>query len=273
MNISNSASHKIIIAYDGTSYSGWQIQKEKPTISQTMQDKFYEIFGQEIKLIGASRTDAGVHALGQVALLKLEKDFLNDISTEKLKHVWNNGLPKDILIRSIEEVSQDFHPQKNVLQKTYYYHFSQKRLFPFLSRYVFHYRFPVDIEKLKSCAQVFVGTHDFRSFCTGDERENTIRTIDSIEIEYFKRFDIYRLKVKGQSFLHHMIRRITGALLEVSSNEQKNDDTLLKALEDKNPQQSLLNAPAHGLLLRKIIYSPSLNPYIFSVGESDKNPA
>ncbi|MCL4361571.1 tRNA pseudouridine(38-40) synthase TruA [Candidatus Dependentiae bacterium] len=245
---------KLIISYDGTDYSGWQIQKEAPTISQTLQDKFYEIFGKQVKIVGASRTDAGVHALGQVACLQLEHDFVNRISIDKLKQVWNSGLPKDILIRSMEEVPNDFHPQKNVEQKTYYYHFSQKRLLPFLSRYFFHYRFPLDIEKLKQSSKVFIGTHDFRSFCTGDERENTIRTIDSIELEYFKRFEVYRLVFKGKSFLHHMIRRITGALLEVSSDEYKNCDTLLKALEDKNPEQNLLNAPAHGLLLRKIIY-------------------
>lgn len=242
---------KIIVAYDGTDFFGWQIQEGQKTVAGTLQSTFLYVFGKEIHIAAASRTDAGVHALGQVAV------FTTDINIEpeKLRSAWQNVLPESILIRSIEPIDADFNPRHNVQQKTYYYHFFQERPLPMIARYGFYYRFPVDIKKLQECLNVFVGTHDFRSFCTGDDYENTVRTIDSISIEYLHRFNAHRIIVKGPGFLRYMIRRIVGACLEVASRDTLNIADLQKALEQKNPLQLLPTAPAHGLWLYKIVYN------------------
>lgn len=242
--------YKIIVAYDGTNYFGWQVQPEQITVAGTLQDTFSDVFGKEILIAAASRTDAGVHATGQVAV------FTTDlvITPGQLQHAWQNILPESILIRSLEEVPLDWNPRHNVKQKTYYYHFFQERPLPFSARYGYYYRYPINLEKLKECLNVFIGTHDFRSFCTGDEYENTVRTIDAAQIEYLPRFKAYRISIKGPGFLRYMIRRIVGACLEVASRDTLTIADLKKALEERNPLQLLPTAPAHGLLLYKIKY-------------------
>ena len=242
--------YKIIVAYDGTSYFGWQVQPEQITVVGTLQDTFSDVFSKEILISAASRTDAGVHATGQVAV------FTTDlvIAPLQMQHAWQNILPESILIRSLEEVPLDWNPRHNVKQKTYYYHFFQERPLPFSARYGYYYRYPVSLEKLKECLNVFIGTHDFRSFCTGDEYENTVRTIDAAQIEYLPRFKAYRISIKGPGFLRYMIRRIVGACLEVASRDTLTIADLKKALEERNPLQLLPTAPAYGLLLYKIKY-------------------
>lgn len=241
--------YKIIIAYDGTAYHGWQVQPQDITIAGMLENRFKDVFKIPIKLIGASRTDAGVHALGQVASFSLDPQ----IEAESLTWAWNNALPRDILIRSLEEVSSDFHPQRSVAEKTYHYYFFDKRPLPFLSRYGY-YQGTFDRTQLIEGLQVFVGTHDFRSFCTGYEQESTIRTINCIELQYFKRYGVYRISVKGPGFLRYMIRRIVGACLDVASSPYKSINDLQIALDAKNPQQNLFVAPAHGLVLHSIHY-------------------
>ncbi len=243
--------YKIIVAYDGSDYFGWQVQKNQPSIAQTLQKAFNIAFEHNIKLIGASRTDTGVHALGQVAR------FTTDLPLEPsaLLGAWNNVLPNDIVIRSLDEVPADFHPLYNVKQKTYWYHFFLKRPLPFIQRYGWYYHYPINLEKLHKSFSIFLGTHDFRSFCTGyDTQENTIRTIDALSLEYIRRFNIYRITVKGPGFLRHMIRRIVGACLDVAAHDNVSIDYLHDVLQQKNPRQTLPNASAKGLLLYKIMY-------------------
>jgi len=243
--------YKIVVAYDGTDYCGWQKQKCVPSITQRLEDTFSVVFEKSISLVGVSRTDAGVHALGQVASFRT--DF--DVEQEKLFQAWNNMLPPDIVIRKLEAISQDWNIHQNVKQKIYFYHFFTKRPLPFVQRYGWYYRYPINIEKLKKALNVFVGTHDFRSFCSSDdERENTVRTVDSISLQYFTRFNAYRIAVKGPRFLRHMIRRIVGAAIEVASREQLTVNYLKEVLKEKDPEQTLPNAPAKGLLLYKVIY-------------------
>lgn len=245
--------YKIVVSYDGTDYYGWQIQPDKVTISHILEKQFKAVFKKNIKIIGASRTDSGVHALGQVA--KFETDI--NIKPEILIKAWNNLLPSNILIRSIELVNSDFHPRAKVKQKTYYYNFTTKKAIPLISNYVYSlksYRHAIDFDKLKVALNIFVGTHDFRSFCTGYEQESTIRTIDSISLVYLKRYKIYQIQVKGKSFLRYMIRRIVGACLEIANSKKRHINELKIALEKPNPEQNLFTAPANGLILRKIIY-------------------
>lgn len=241
--------YKMVVAYDGTSYHGWQIQPDQPTITGILQQRFQAVFKKEIKITGASRTDAGVHALGQVAIFSLD----TAIDASDLIFAWNNALPSDVLIRSLVLTSDDFHPQRNVETKTYHYHFFQDRPFPFVGRYGF-FCSKVDLKKLEEGLAFFVGTHDFRSFCTGHEAESTIRTITEIDIFHFKRYGVYRIAVTGPGFLRYMIRRIVGACLDVASHQGKQLSELSEALTACDPHQHLHVAPPHGLMLHHITY-------------------
>lgn len=247
--------YKIVISYDGTRYHGWQIQPNDITVSQLLQDSFRSIFKKDIKIIGASRTDSGVHALGQVA--KFQTDIR--VKPDLLLKIWNNKLPSDILIRSLELVQDNFHPRAFVKGKIYYYNFSVNKPSPIISNYVYwlkQYRYNIiDLNKLYNSLQVFVGTHDFRSFCTGQEHKSTVKTIDSIKLLHLKKFGIYQIQFKGQSFLRYMIRRITGACLKLSTSSKLSIEDLKVALDECNPEQNLNTAPALGLILRKIIYN------------------
>lgn len=242
--------YRISVAYDGSNYFGWQAQPKLPTIETTLKKIFSSVFGHSVAILGASRTDAGVHAAGQVArcITTLDLDSVD------IMRAWNNALPSDIVIRSMERVI-DFHPFYNVDYKIYYYHFFLKRPLPFFQQYGWFFRYSLDINKLNNALRLFVGTHDFRSFCTGNGRENTVRTIDVVSLDYFRKYNAYRITIKGHSFLQHMIRRIVGACLDVASQDNLSLDYLTRALEKKDPKQTLLNAPAKGLLLRKIVYN------------------
>lgn len=242
--------YKLTIAYDGTDYYGWQVQPGVRTIAGVLQHCFYKTFQKPCKLVGVSRTDTGVHALGQIAECRTEID----LSVNKLLSAWNNALPNDILIRSLEWAEDTFRLFKHVDYKFYYYHFFLQRPLPFIQRYGCFYRYPLNVKKLEQALQIFVGKHDFRSFCTGTEQAHTIRSINSIHIEHFKRYGIYRIAINGQSFLRYMIRRIVGAAFEVSSYKKIPIKTLQEALERRDPRQLLPTAPAKGLLLYKIIY-------------------
>lgn len=255
--------YKLTIAYDGTDYFGWQTLPEKPSIAATLNKAFKRVFKTDIKVLGTSRTDAGVHALGQVARIKTD---LN-LTPERLMWAWNNALPADITIRSMELVDDSFNPFCNVEQKTYHYHFFTERALPFTQRYGYFYPYKLDFDILKNALQFFVGTHDFCSFKSSeDTRENTVRTIDSITLDYLPRYKAYRITVKGQKFLRHMIRRIVGAALAVASSYAKATKDRLKneqqytlqSLQDimdaRNPRHTLPNAPAQGLMLYKIKY-------------------
>lgn len=253
----NTTFYKLIIAYDGTDYSGWQAQPDNSAIANSIENTFKKVFNKELTLIGASRTDAGVHALGQVARLEIPLT----LDPGYLKRVINSHLPTAIQVRSIEQVTDKFHPQRDVLFKRYYYHVFPERPLPFVARYGLYYRFPFNYTKLQDCLNIFIGTHDFRSFCTGTEMDSTIRTIDSIKVSYVKRFNVYRISVQGQSFVRYMIRRIVGASLYAAYRPDISVENLYYALEQKDPQQPYPTAPAHGLMLRTIRYREERENY------------
>lgn len=244
--------YKLVIAYDGTDFQGWQRQQYPiVTVAQVLEDTFEDVFFKKIVVVGASRTDAGVHAAGQVAHCRL--DF--EIDPERLRKAWNNRLPASIFIRSITR-DDNFHCQHDVEQKTYFYHVFTQRPLPFISRFGWYYRHDIDMNKLQESLQVFVGTHDFRAFCTLDEdkEKDTVRTINSIDVKYIRRLKAYRIIVRGPSFLHFMIRRIVGACIEVASRPDLPICVLNEALASLDPHQILPKAPAQGLILYKIVY-------------------
>ncbi len=243
---------KLTIAYDGTAYYGWQDQPGLPTIEGLFKKRLKKLFKQEVPFTGASRTDVGVHSLGQVARCQLAID----LTADRFKVIVDRVLPPDIIIRSVEDVSAEFHPRIGVEEKTYYYHFFLKPPLPFLASYGLYVKH-LDLELFSQALQVFQGTHDFRSFCTGDQGRTTVRTINSLEVHYYKRFGVYQVRVQGPSFLRHMIRRVVGACFDVSSSRLSSSEALERlslTLEGKDPHHKLFVAPAKGLMLHSIRY-------------------
>lgn len=244
--------YKIIIAYDGTDFHGWQIQPKAITVTSCLEKTFKRVFKKEISIFGASRTDSGVHALGQVAQFTTDVD----IDLEILREAWNESLPISILIRSIEKVPGSFHPCHNVKQKVYLYHLFLKRPLPHLARYGWFYRFVhlVDWTKFEQGLSLYVGTHDFASFCKNDDEKDTMRTIDSIKTRRILGGSVLQIEVRGKSFLRFQIRRMIGYALDVARRKDFSVDYLQNVLESRNPQQTLVKAGGEGLCLRKIIY-------------------
>jgi len=250
--------YKAIIAYDGTDFCGWQIQPQAITITSCMQNTFEKVFQRPVTIVGASRTDSGVHALGQVATFSTD---LN-LSTATIKTAWNNRLPKSILIRDLQETTLDFNPHKSVRQKTYYYHLFFKKQNPFLARFGWHYEFinHVDFGKFSTALALYEGEHDFASFCKIEDKEkSTIRTIDSIALTKIPRYGMLRVTIKGKSFLRFQIRRMVGYALDLARRKDLPVSYLQEIRDNPNPQQILLKADGCGLCLRKVIYHDEIS--------------
>ena len=245
--------YKLIISYDGTEYAGWIQQPNEPSIVQTMQDAFTRVFEKSIRLLGASKTDAGVHAYGQVAVFKTDLK----IDTEKMRWAWNNALPESIMIRSLEQ-DDSFYPHGNVLRKTYHYDLFLDRPLPFISRYGTHVYGAVDWDLFEKALRLFEGTHDFKAFYTGDDRDDSTRTIETIWLDRSNP-GRYRVVVMGKSFLRHMVRRIIGASLAVAQRDTLSLDDIVHALQTGHTNCQLPTAPAKGLMLWGIEYTVNRN--------------
>ncbi|MBM3894723.1 tRNA pseudouridine(38-40) synthase TruA [Candidatus Dependentiae bacterium] len=245
---------KMIVSYDGTDFLGWQIQKDDRTVAGVLESTYRRVFGEKISILGASRTDSGVHALGQVAIFRTELEILN----EKMLFAWNASLPSSIVIRSLKDCTDDFHPFHRVLSKTYYYHVFLNRPLPFFARFGWRYPYSESLrmDVLSEALQLFVGTHDFGSFCTidQDEPQDTIRTVQSIRLKKISRFGLLQIAVVGKSFARFQIRRMVGAALDVARRPELQAHEITKMLKNPNSNQSLVKAPAEGLCLRRIIY-------------------
>ncbi|MFH1643884.1 MAG: tRNA pseudouridine(38-40) synthase TruA [bacterium] len=250
--------YKMTVAYDGTDFYGWQVQPDKISICSTLQDCFLGVFKKKVKILGASRTDTGVHALGQVASFKTDLQ----IEPENLTKIWNDNLPKSILIKKIEKVSDNFKPLVGVKQKTYYYHLFLKRPKPFVARYGWYYEFIdlVDLKKLKKALHFYIGEHDFKSFCKIEkgEKRDPVKIIDSIKVdnksEFFHSEDILKITIKGKSFLRYQIRRMIGYALDVARRPEIPVNYIKNLLDNPNTKQKLLKADSMGLCLGEIIY-------------------
>lgn len=242
--------YRILVSYDGTNYAGWQVQPNITAIANKLENSFFYAFNKRIKLLGASRTDAGVHAYGQVAAFDTDLD----LPAQKLQKVWNDILPPDIIIREIDQVSTAFCPRYDVAYKIYKYHIFTKRPLPFEQRYGYYFYKSLDEQKFAQALKVFEGTHDFSSFSSSESYKNPVRTIDSITVEFDQQFHKYTILFKGRSFLRFMIRRIVGACLEVASKPMLSVSVLEQALREKSSDYQFYNAPAQGLLLYEIGY-------------------
>lgn len=241
--------YKLIISYVGTRYQGWQAQTEGNTISQTMQKAFEKTFRIPCTLIAASRTDAGVHASGQVVVCTANIVLAND----QLRYAWNNALPLDIMIRRLENKINYFNPLLHVVRKTYVYTIYRNRPTPHNAPFGWYYTHPINIDIFHQALNLFLGTHNFFAFATQEPEVNPVRTIDNVFIDAGEEKII--VTVIGKSFIRHMIRRIVGAAVTVASNHAKTIQDIMTLLETPTSFYCFETAPAHGLSLEHIEYS------------------
>ena len=240
---------KLTVAYDGTDYCGWQIQKNGITVEEVLNKTLSKFFNEDIVVIGASRTDSGVHALGNVAVF----DANVTMPPEKISYAINNLLPDDIRIQKSEEVSPDFHPRYCDTRKTYEYKIYNAQFpDPLMRRYSHFVYFHLDEEKMQQGADYLVGEHDFKSFCTPkDDVENTVRTIYYIKV--IREGNLVRIRINGNGFLYNMVRIIVGSLLKVGMGMIEPSE-IKNILDAKDRTKAGHKAAACGLTLVEIEY-------------------
>ncbi len=236
----------LTVAYDGTNYSGWQIQPEAPTIEGVLDRELSRILGEDIHVIGASRTDAGVHAEGAVAVF----DTTSRIPGDKFSYALNQSLPDDIVIRRSEEVAGDFHPRKRACRKTYRYSiWNDEFPMPTNARYTHWVHYDLDVDAMKSAVGYFEGEHDFAGFCSAAaDVDSTVRTIYDAHIETdedTRRIDIY---ITGNGFLYNMVRIIAGTLIETGTGKILPEE-VPDIIDSCDRTRAGNTAPAKGLTL------------------------
>lgn len=242
---------KLTVAYDGTNYSGWQIQPNADTIERQLDIAINKVTKEKIHVTGASRTDAGVHAMGNVAVFDTE----SAIPPERFSYALNACLPQDISVQSSEEVSPDFHPRHCDTRKTYEYKILNTQMpIPQLRNYSWHVSYELDIDAMRKAASYLVGEHDFKSFCcVRTQAESTVRTIYSLEVLYDMQNAQVIIRITGNGFLYNMVRIIAGTLIDAGRGKINPDD-MPDILKDKDRSKSGKTAPPQGLTLMKIDY-------------------
>lgn len=241
---------KLTIAYDGTNYCGWQIQPNGITIEEVVNKALRKLTGENITVIGASRTDSGVHAMGNVAVFDTE----TTIPPERIAMAVNRILPEDIVVVKSEEVALDFHPRYCDCEKTYEYHIVNTRtLIPTKRLTNYFVSYELDIEKMRKGAAYLLGEHDFASFCNiKTDVENTVRTVKELEI--LKNNEEITIRISGNGFLYNMVRIIVGTLIRVGRGFYQ-PEQVKEILEAKNRKAAGVTAPPHGLMLMEIRYN------------------
>lgn len=241
---------KCIVSYDGTHFSGYQVQPNKRTVQSEIEAALKKLHkGQSIKVHASGRTDAYVHAVGQV----IHFDTTLTIPPEKWPYALNSLLPNDIVILEAEHVADQFHARFDVIKKEYRYKLSTQKMIDVFKRdYTYHFPYKLDIESMRQACLHLCGTHDFTSFCVAKtEVEDKVRTIYSIEI--MKEGNDLIFCFTGNGFLYNMVRILMGTLLEVGQGK-KTPDQIPSILEGKDRSLSGKTAPGHGLYLWKVYY-------------------
>lgn len=253
---------QITVAYDGTRYSGWQIQKNGITVEEVLNGALSKLLAEPIQVIGASRTDAGVHAMGNVAVF----DTDTRIPAEKICYAVNGLLPEDIRVIDSAEAAPNFHPRKTNSRKTYEYRIWNSRFeMPFYRFISYHVHIPLDVEKMRKAAAYLVGEHDFASFCSsGSHVEDTIRTIYQLSID--KDGDMIVIRVTGNGFLYNMVRIIAGTLIEVGNGRFRPEEAG-EMLRARDRSKAGRKVPARGLCLRELVFLKEPEAYIHSCNE------
>ena len=240
---------KLVVAYDGTNYHGWQVQDNGITIEEVLNRTISELVQEDIKVIGASRTDAGVHACGNVAVFNTESRIPGD----KFSFALNQRLPEDIRIQESCEVDADFHPRYADTVKTYEYNILNRRFeLPSKRLYAAFCYYPMDIERMNQAAAYLVGEHDFKSFCSaGAQVQTTVRTIYAVNVT--KEDDMVHIRITGNGFLYNMVRIIAGTLMQVGTGLME-PERVKEILEARDRSKAGPTAVAKGLALVEIRY-------------------
>ena len=236
----------LIVAYDGTEYHGWQVQPNARTIEGELNRCLSELLQEDIQVIGASRTDAGVHAKGNIAVFDTDARM----PAEKISYALNQRLPKDIVIQKSCQVDADFHPRHCDTRKTYSYHIYRGEFpMPLRTRYSYFTYVPLDGTEMREAAAFFLGEHDFKSFCSANTQvESTVRTIEFLDVTEDDQELV--ITIRGNGFLYNMVRIIAGTLVDVGRGFLAVEDipNILKACNRERAGQTL---PACGLVLEK----------------------
>ncbi|PEA54082.1 tRNA pseudouridine(38-40) synthase TruA [Bacillus pseudomycoides] len=240
--------YKLTIQYDGGRYKGWQrLGNNDNTIQGKIESILSEMIGREIEIIGCSRTDAGVHALNQIANFKSDEN----LAEHKVKKYLNQYLPNDISVTNVELVSERFHARYNSKAKTYLYKiWNEEHTNPFMRKYSMHVGKKLNIERMKKAAQYLIGSHDFTAFSNAkSKKKSMVREIYSLDVT--EKDGFVQIRVSGNGFLHNMVRKIVGALIEVGLG-QLDAEAIPQILEEKQRNQINCLADASGLYLEKI---------------------
>ena len=244
---------RMVVSYDGTAYRGWQLQPNGITIEEVLNRELTALLKEPISVIGASRTDSGVHARGNIAVFDTE----NRMPADKICFALNQRLPEDIRGQRSEEVPADWHPRKANCTKTYEYKVLNRKISMPLERLYAHFcYFNLDLDKMREAAAYLVGEHDFKSFCTvRTQAEETVRTIYSLDIT--KQEDMITIRISGSGFLYNMVRIIAGTLLEVGMGAYP-PEHMEEILDARDRQAAGRTAPARGLTLVSMEYQKEL---------------
>ena len=243
------------IAYEGTAYAGWQRQENGPSVQQSIEDTVERLFHEKVSLMGSGRTDAGVHARGQVAAM----DLNHPIPADKLLLALNSNLPEDIRIYQVWEAEADFHPRFQAKRKTYEYTIYQGPVCPpELRRFVWHVPEGLQLSAMEEGAQLLVGTHDFAAFrSTGGMNLSTVRTVEKAEVfaenRRFPEGKLIHVRVTGNGFLYNMVRIIAGTLVQIGRGKLR-PDVISEALLTGERNLLGATAPAQGLCLLSVEY-------------------
>ena len=244
---------KLTVGYDGTAYAGWQFQPNQPTVQAALAEAWRAITGEEATLTASGRTDAGVHAVGQVVGVATT----SQLPHERLRQGLNAKLPDDILVSEVVDAPAGFHATHDSLKKLYRYQIHNSRVRPLMDRrYRWHLPQPLDVAAMQRAAAHLVGRHDFASFeTTGSERSSTVRTIIRATVGQGgpagEQIDI---EVEGDGFLYNMVRGIAGTLVEVGRGARE-PDWMLEVLAARDRRAAGPNAPALGLVLVRVTYA------------------
>lgn len=240
---------KLTVSYEGTAYNGFQRQMNGIGIQQVLEGRLAKLFGHELKMKGAGRTDAGVHAYGQVVNFKTT----GTIPIDRIIMAAQSLLPNDIVVTKAEEVDENFHAQYSAVSKIYVYKiYSHDMPNPFLRNYAWYIRRKLDVTMMQEAAQFIVGTHDFSAFrASGSAVSDPVRTI--MEAACQVQDDILELSFWGTGFLYHMVRNLTGTLVEVGLGCRRPED-FKEILESRERKNAGITAPAHGLYLKEVNY-------------------
>lgn len=240
---------RLTISYDGTNYCGWQIQKNGITVEEIINRELTDLLKEDIAVIGASRTDSGVHAMANIAVF----DTNTKIPAEKISFALNQRLPDDIRIQKSEQVADNFHPRYCNSTKTYEYKILNRRFPDPLNRLYTHFVYmPLDVDKMKKAAEYIVGEHDFASFCSaGSQVKTTVRTVYRLDVD--KKDDIITIQISGNGFLYNMVRIIVGTLMKVGLGVYP-PEHIKEIIDAKDRYAAGPKAPARGLTLVEIKY-------------------